>query len=329
METWALGLPPTKDVLGSRCFDPHQDVIDPWGNFGDLDLPSVDTFHGILVCPEKIFYLELKRGIDHRLLLKTMVFDLESWASLFWPYRSTRSITEMGSAITYDLHGEHQIWRREFQEICKLLGHHGWERFLLQPILTNSRLPTRIYLFPSWKTGNGPIKSIAPHVKDFTNLDGVFEASSLLEEIQNPSGQSRIGHPFLQKEITYRAEWSVWGTPLAFVSCIEVLLSIVEARNLFLMTLPQNCTYAKSLCIAHKFKGRFPELWWQSRLELPVCLSFNVWKARMQSSKKMNGSILLRSRVIGRELLRNHDMYAVKNTRLDRETSLILWTVVG
>ncbi|GJS51512.1 hypothetical protein Tco_0624874 [Tanacetum coccineum] len=119
-----------------------------------------------LVCP------------DRRQTVFTYVLSRVS-NSYFLHDLANLSLLKMGSAITYDCTGEAHIWRRVISEICKLLGHSlvAAVRFLLQPILTNSRLPRDI-LCSLVKTGTEPIKSDWPHMAKIYKLGWSFEASS-------------------------------------------------------------------------------------------------------------------------------------------------------
>ncbi|GJT16386.1 hypothetical protein Tco_0875092 [Tanacetum coccineum] len=84
----------------------------------------------------------------------------------------------MGSADQLMLHGGAQIWRkRDFRNLKTTSGIIGGGALsLFNPILTIVGLPREIDLFPRDDRGPGP-KSDAPHVKDFTNLDGVLRNS--------------------------------------------------------------------------------------------------------------------------------------------------------
>ncbi|GJT90221.1 hypothetical protein Tco_1079066 [Tanacetum coccineum] len=84
----------------------------------------------------------------------------------------------MGSSESLnDLHGEANpnLAKRDIQKFATTRASLRWGRFCFNPYRTNIELLPREYTCVRLvKDGNGPI-SHAPHVKDFTNLDGSFE----------------------------------------------------------------------------------------------------------------------------------------------------------
>ncbi|GJV12782.1 hypothetical protein Tco_1354323 [Tanacetum coccineum] len=63
--------------------------------------------------------------------------------------------------------GAPNLAKRDFRNLLNYWGRIGGERFRFTH-LTNSRLPTRLYLLPR-EDGNGAIKSMPTLFKDFSN----------------------------------------------------------------------------------------------------------------------------------------------------------------
>ncbi|GJR03473.1 hypothetical protein Tco_0526457 [Tanacetum coccineum] len=66
------GVPPTKRLFRVAMLDPSQGFIDPWGKFGDLELPSVNwevmpqTYSDIGYCREGIHPVEVEFNVRIR-----------------------------------------------------------------------------------------------------------------------------------------------------------------------------------------------------------------------------------------------------------------------
>ncbi|GJY52795.1 hypothetical protein Tco_0444459 [Tanacetum coccineum] len=234
--------------------DPSQRLIDPWGNLENLELPSVIRDYLIGMITKFIKFIEFELSVIHS----------------HRNYKDRSLLALKASRLCATARSER--WSMPFHTHLV----RSTPRILFKPRF-DTPLPTCLWVISGGRHDAG-LRGSRPPL-----LINNFESHILRRRRTHTEANLALWHPFLQREYL-RAECSLFLLQSS-------LTSIVDRPKMFLMTLPQNCTYGEIACIAHKLKWKVPVgaiQDWSFRKSIFQCME----TSNAVIGKEMNGVIL-------------------------------------